>query len=249
MKRLIPVIVLAMVMASGSAWAADATANLDLMSAYVWRGITVNDSPVLQPSIDVSKNGFGLNVWANYDLDEYYDDTPDDNEFSEVDLTLYYGFDIQKLGVTVGVIEYLFPAGAEGTREVYTSLSYPLIGGLSAGFDFYYDWDEVDGYYTDLGLTYGMDLIDKLNMSVGGKIGYASENFAEFYSAGTDSGLYNLDLSLALTYAVTDALSIGGKIVYTDSLDDDVLADADPGNGIYGQDVNVYGGISVTYAF
>ncbi len=203
MKRLIPVIVLAMVLASGSAWAADATANLDVMSAYVWRGITINDSPVLQPMLDVSKNGFGANVWANYDLDSYYNDSPDDYEFSEVDLTLYYGFSVQKLEITVGIIDYLFPAGGNDTVEVYTNMSYPLIGGLSAAFDFYYDVDQVNSYYTDLGLT----------------------------------------------YALSEALNVGAKLAYTDSLDSNVLADADLANGIYGHDVEFYGGLTVSYAF
>ncbi|MBI5063723.1 MAG: MltA-interacting MipA family protein [Desulfatitalea sp.] len=249
MKRLIPFIVLAMVLAGSPAWAADATATLDAMSAYVWRGITVNDSPVLQPSLDVSKNGFGFNVWGNYDLDEYYDDTPDDNEFSEVDLTLYYGFSVQKLEVTVGVIDYLFPAGGKSTSEVYTNLAYPLIGGLSAGFDFYYDFDEVDSYYTDLGLTYSMELMDKLSLDAGAKIGYAGENFAEYYSGGTQAGFYDYTLSAGLTYALSEGLKVGAKLAYTDSLDSDVLADADIANGVYGHDVEFYGGLTVSYAF
>lgn len=249
MKRLIPFIVLAMVFAGGSAWAADATATLDAMSAYVWRGITFNDSPVLQPSLDVSKNGFGFNVWGNYDLDEYYDDYPNDNEFSEIDLTLYYGFEINKLEITVGFIEYLFPEGANGTRELYASLSYPLFDKLSAGFNFFYDIDEVESYYSDVNLTYEMDLMDKLSLALGAKLGFAGEDFAEYYSGGTDSGFYDYGFSAGLTYAVTEALSIGAKAAYTESMDSDVLADADLANGIYGHDVEFYGGLTVSYAF
>jgi hypothetical protein len=250
MKRIIPVIALAIVLASSSAWAADATAALDVYSAYVWRGITFNDSPVAQPSIDVSKNGFGVNVWGNFDLDEYYGDYPDDMEFSEVDLTLYYGFNIQKLDVTVGWIEYLFPAGGLGTREIYASLGYPLIGGLSAGFDFYWDIDEVESYYTDLKLAYSMDLMEKLSMEAAAKIGFAGEDFAEYYSAAaTDGGFYDYGFSVGVTYAMSEALSFGAKIGYVGSLDDDVLPDADIANGVFGLDTEVYGGLNVSYAF
>jgi hypothetical protein len=235
-----------MVLAGSPAWAADATANLDAMSAYVWRGITFNDSPVLQPSLDVSKNGFGFNVWGNFDLDEYYDGYPNDNEFSEVDLTVYYGFKISEMDVTFGYIEYLFPEGPNGTREIYGSLGLPLFAGFSAGFNLYYDIDEVESYYTDLSLTYALELMEKLTLEAGAKIGYAGEDFAEAYSGGEEDGLHDWGLSASLSFAATETLSVGAKIAYTDSLDSDVLPDGDP---VGGHDVDLYGGFNVSYAF
>jgi len=245
MKRLIPVIALAMVLASSTIWAADATLSMDVNSAYVWRGITFNDGVVAQPSIDVTNGSFGVNVWGNFDLDDY-DDTLDENEFSEVDLTVYYGFSVQSLEITLGLIEYLFPVASGSTHEAYVSLSHPIIGGLSVGADFYYDFDDVDGYYADLALTYAMDLAENLSLEVGARAGYADEDFAEYYG-GTDSGFYDYTLSLGVSYALTDALSLGANINYTDSLDDDAL----PDDGEYGSgvDVNTYGGISIAYTF
>jgi hypothetical protein len=249
MKRIFPVIALAIVLASSSAWAADATAALDLNSAYVWRGITFNDGLVAQPSLDVSKNGFGLNVWGNFDIDDY-DDTLDDNDFSEIDLTAYYSFSIENLDVSLGVINYLFPGGGDSTLELYASVGMAIVGGLSAGISFYYDVDEVESFYTDLGLTYAMDLADDLSLEAGAKIGFAGEDFATAYSAAaTDGGFYDYGLSLGLTYAVSEMLSVGAKITYSDSLDDDVLPDADIANGIYGHDTGFYGGIGVAYVF
>ena len=241
MKRLIPVIALAMVLASSTIWAADATLSMDVNSAYVWRGMTLNDEIVAQPSIDVTNGSFGVNVWANYDIGDY-DGAVDDNEFSEVDLTVYYGFSLQKLEITLGLVEYLFPAGGDSTHEAYVSLSHPIIGGLSVGADFYYDFDEVDGYYADLGLTYAMDLVEKLSLEVGARAAYADKDFAEFYGGGTDSGFHDYTLSLGLSYGLTDALSLGASINYTDNLDDDTLPDG-------AVDVNTYGGISIAYTF
>ncbi|HMA84159.1 MAG TPA: hypothetical protein VKN73_00520, partial [Desulfosalsimonadaceae bacterium] len=44
----------------------------DVVSAYVWRGITFNDGLVVQPYVDVAAgNGFAINVWGNYDIDDY----------------------------------------------------------------------------------------------------------------------------------------------------------------------------------
>ena len=113
--------------------AADATAGADVVSAYVWRGITFNDGLVVQPYVDVAAgNGFAINVWGNYDIDDY-DNTLDENEFSEVDLTLSYALPIEPVDITIGHIEYLFPTGGSGTSEVFLSAYINPAGGLSAG--------------------------------------------------------------------------------------------------------------------
>jgi hypothetical protein len=241
MKGLILGLAMAMVVwAGGSALAADATAKLDVNSAYVWRGITFNDGLVAQPSIDVSKNGFGVNVWGNFDIDDY-DNTLDDNEFSEVDITLYYGFTFKTVDIGLGLIEYLFPAGADGTREAYVSLEVPVFGGLSAGTTAYYDNDQIHGWYGNAGLTYGQDLIDKLGLEASAKAGYADKDYAVAYG-GEDSGFYDYTLSLSLSYSATEALTLGAAINYADTLDEEALPDELV-------DTNLYGGINVAYAF
>ncbi|MDA8139612.1 MAG: MltA-interacting MipA family protein [Desulfobacteraceae bacterium] len=244
MKRMIPVIALAIVLASSSAWAADATAALDLNSAYVWRGMTANDGLVAQPSMNVAKNGFAFNTWANFDLSDY-NDRLDKNNFSEVDLTLSYSHTFNKLAATAGVIEYLFPATAKtavnGTRELFASLSHPIIGGLSAGVDFYYDVDENHGYYGDVGLTYSMDLVENLSLAASGKAGLASKEWAVYYG-GEDGGWHDYILRLALTYALSKELSVGANINYADTLDKKVLPTEIA-------KTNLFGGVNVTYNF
>ncbi len=241
MKRIIPLIALAIVFSCGSAWAADATAAMDINSAYVWRGITVNDEAVLQPSMDVTSGGFGFNVWGNFDLTDN-DDTIEEYEFSEVDLTLSYSKSVGPVGIGVGIIEYMFPLAGDGTRELYLSLDYEIISGLSASLATYWDTDEVNGSYTSLGLSYAMNPTEALEVSIGGSVAYADEKHAEFYSGGTDGGFHDYALTLGASYAVTDALSIGAGITYTDTMDEDVLAEEVA-------DTNTYGGISISYAF
>lgn len=249
MKRMILVMVTAIVLASSSAWAAEATATLDFNSAYVWRGITFNDGPVAQPSLDVSAGGFGINVWGNFDLDDY-SDTLEKNEFSEVDLTLSYTFNVQSLEIGFGIIEYLFPAGGDGTRELFASIGMPIIGGLSAGWSFYYDVDEVESYYTEVSLAYAMALAEGLDLEVGGKAGYAGKDFAQAYSgAATDGGFYDYGLYMGLSYAFSDALSLGASVHYTNTLDKDVLPSADIDNGIYGHDTEWIAGLTISYSF
>ena len=237
-------------LAATPAFAASATAAVDINSAYVWRGQTFNDGLVLQPSIDVAAdNGFGVNVWGNYDIDDY-DDTLDDNEFSEIDLTVSYGFTVGKLDIGVGAIEYTFPAteksAVTATTELYLSVGMPIAGGLSAAVDAYYDIDAYDEFtYATLGLSYAYDITEKLNMEAGGSIAYAGEDFAQA-AGGDDGGLYNYTLSLSLGYTLTDAWSVAANFTYVDALDDDNLKDVDKGGLL---DTNMIYGVNVSYAF
>ncbi|RJP89068.1 MAG: MltA-interacting MipA family protein [Desulfobacteraceae bacterium] len=234
-----------MLMVSGMAFAADVTTAIDVNSAYVWRGITFNDGVVIQPSVNVAAgNGFNLNVWGNLDVDDY-DDALDSGEFSEVDLTMSYTHQAGPVALTAGYIEYLFPTteagGVEGTREVYLDISGAPAEGFSLGLTSYYDFDEVDDFYLNPYLGYGMELMPKLSMSLRAGAGWAGEDFAGAYG-GEDSGFFDYTLSAGLTYAVTDNVSVSGRIAYTDSIDDDVLPEPP-------QDVNFYGGVGVSVAF
>lgn len=222
-----------------NAMAADASFGADVNSAYVWRGITFNDGAVVQPSLDITKGGFGLNVWGNIDIDDY-NDTLDDREFSEVDLTLSYGVDIKSVSLSFGYIEYLFPTtdagGAPGTREVYGGVSFTPVEGLSTGVTVYYDFDEVEDYYISASIGYSRELVEKLSMDIGLSAGYAGKDM----SVGADSGLNDYNISMGLGYAVSEAMSVSGFLAYTDTFDEDVLPE---------QDVDFYGGVGASYSF
>ncbi|MCF8070468.1 MAG: MltA-interacting MipA family protein [Desulfobacterales bacterium] len=244
MKKVVP---MAALTALVSAWcspqaiAADVTAAADINSAYVWRGLTFNDGIVVQPSIDIAANGFGLNVWGNLDIDDY-DDTLDSGEFSEVDITASYAFNLGPVAASVGYIEYMFPAGGASTSEIFVTTGMDIGAGFSAGLELYYDIDQVDDVYATASIGYALDLNEKLGLELGGLISYAGEDFAAAYAGGVDGGFFNYVLSASLSYAITDALSAGASLNYTDSMDSDVFPDT-------AVDTNVYGGISIAYTF
>jgi hypothetical protein len=226
-----------------AALSADARVVLDFNSAYIWRGITFNDGMVIQPSVDVSKKGFGINVWGNIDISNY-DDMLDTGQFSEVDLTLSYGFDIESVEITLGYIEYMFPTtdmgGALGTREFFVSIGVEIIEGFSTGLDIYYDFDEVEDYYANLSLAYSIPLSKAVNLDFGVSAGYAGDE----YTADGDSGFFDYLISVGASYAVTQSLSLSASINYADAFDKDKLPD-----GAFAQDVNTFGGISISYSY
>lgn len=244
MKKVIPMAALTAILSALSvpqAMAADVTAAADINSAYVWRGLTFNDGIVIQPSIDVAAGGFGFNVWGNLDADDY-NDTLDSGEFSEVDLTVSYSFDMGPVGASVGFIEYLFPAGGASTSEIFANTSMDIVAGLSAGLELYYDIDQVDDFYATASIGYALDLNEQLGLELGALISYAGKDFTAAYAGGTDSGFFNYVLSASLGYAISDTLSTGINLNYTDSMASDALPDS-------AMDTDVYGGISIAYTF
>jgi hypothetical protein len=239
MKRLylmvfaLPVLLAA---AASPATGADATAGADVASAYVWRGITFNDGLVAQPYVDVAAgNGFSINVWGNYDIDDS-DDTLEENEFSEIDVTLSYALPVETADITIGHIEYLFPNGGTGTSEVFLSAYLTFWGNASMGIDAYYDYDEVEDYYASATLAYDVALGGGLGIGVSGSAGFAGEDFA----IGPDGGLHEYTLTASASYRVTDSIGLNGFLAYTDTFDEDVLPE---------QDVDLYGGVGLSVRF
>lgn len=231
-----------------AAQAAEVTAGSDLASAYVWRGVTFNDEVVWQPYVDVAHpSGIGFNVWGNMDLGDF-GGTLEEGHFSEIDLTVSYALPLETdmFEASVGLISYLFPQlGADtSTHEVYASLGIMPVDAVSLTGDLYYDFDEVGDFYLALGA--GLDLLALLEESPEGfglgvslGIGFAGDEFATAYS-GTDSGAFDWNFGVSGSYAITEAVEASAFLTYTDSADTDVLPD---------QQVDLFGGVGVSYAF
>ncbi len=41
------------------------SASVDVFSKYVWRGQTLSDASVIQPSVGITYGGYGANLWDN----------------------------------------------------------------------------------------------------------------------------------------------------------------------------------------
>jgi len=216
-------------------------ASVDMNSAYVWRGITFNDGTVIQPSVDLGlPYGFGVNVWGNFDVDDY-DGAMKNAEFSEIDITVSVSRSIGEVECGAGFIEYLFPhqggtnGASAGTREIYGSVGFDVPGDVSLALTLYYDIDEIEDFYANLALSRDINMNDALSMEFSLSVGCAGKNAA----AGTESGMHEYSFSVVAQYSASDHFGLGANISFVDGFDSDVLPD---------QDVDVYGGISVSIA-
>lgn len=187
-------------------------------SDYVWRGLVVNDESVLQSSITVTKPvsqvGFlSLDVWGNFDLT---DSIKTKGKFSEIDLTASYNHSLGLFELETGLIHYTFPNTAtKSTSEVYFRGSYNL-GTIPLAFSFscYYDFEEIDGFYSALAIASEIDLSNSFILALKLSAGYGGSNFNQGYFDFSGSSLVDCAASVVLRYTLSDSVSITAGVHY-----------------------------------
>lgn len=257
MKKLSKVVATGLVagmlmMSPAAVQAAEVTVGADVVSSYVWRGITLNKDVVVQPSVAVAhESGLALEVWANFDIGDD-DGTYAKRQFSEVDFDLSYTLDLDVASITVGYIEYTFPGygdvvivddevvgmQASADREIYASIGAELLPGLGLDLTVYQNLATSDGTYAVLGAEYGLEVIEGLTLALNGSVGYGAKGA----TAGGKSGWHDYLVGLTAEMEVVEDVSVAAFINYVGSLDSDVL----PSEAVR---EDVFGGVGVYYTF
>jgi len=212
---------------------AEVSLTLDVASAYVFRGVTLNAEPVVQPGLEVSglPIPLTLGVWGNLDIG-------DDGgalaagEISEIDLYGSYALPVEGLDVSLGYTEYTYPGGADdpmvstnedssvsadavsvpADREVTLGLGLDVPAAPSLAVSYGLGGGIAGDLYVELGLGHGIEISDDLGLDLSGGVAYlASGDVAGFshYTAGASVGY--------------KALSAG--VTYIGRIDDSVLDD------------------------
>ncbi len=209
-----------MVLMYGGALAADGgdgssgagSLTWDVASACVFRGATLNDRPVAQPSLAVEAlPRLTLGVWGNLDMDRK--DGPD-RQFSEVDLSTSYGFEWKGLDFSALYTEYLYPNSAmPADREVGFSVAYALPIRPSLTVAYGVGGAVRKSLYVEGGLNVGREIAEGLTIGVGGRLAYAAPD-------GGEDGLSHYVLTAGAGYAFVTA-----SISYIGRVNSDVLSD------------------------
>jgi hypothetical protein len=232
MKMKKAVMMMAAVLAAGVASAADVSVSADVASAYVFRGVTLNNGLVMQPGAEVS--GFpipeqygsvAVGVWGNYDIDGI----GNNKRLSEVDYYVSYALPVTVVDLGVTYTYYDYPNGADADEEIAVSLGKGLgETGLYASLTANYGIGGLvdESWYIQAALDYEKSLSDALTLSAGVNAAYAIENAAE-------EGFNDAGASVGLSYALTENWSLNGSLNYVAQLDDDVLTDAEYAKSFY----------------
>ena len=219
-------------------------ASAALASRYVWRGQTLSEGLVVQPTVGITLGGFAANLWSNVDLDNSEEDD-DGIVMNETDLTLSYTMPIGPVNATAGFIHYDFDGG--DTQELYLTCALATL--LNPTLSLYYDIDEGEGGFAVLGASHAFP-VGPVSLTAGGSLGFNLGDEAMGVDADGDAftGLYYGELSLATSIPLFKNVSLDPRIAYSTALGDDgefaiesISAD--------GKKDLFYGSIAITAAF
>jgi hypothetical protein len=132
-SRLAMVLALPALFSATATFAFDGRVDLSVQSAYIWRGMVLNDEPVFQPSITVWSSGFSASVWGNMNLTA---GNGYKGQASEMDYWLAYTFAGKDIDWTFTYYAYTFPHTTSlSTQEVWANVTFktlPFSPSLSA---------------------------------------------------------------------------------------------------------------------
>ncbi len=220
------------------------TTSVDVVSDYVFRGVSLADTSV-QPGVEASYGNFYAGTWFSNGIG----DTADEG-ITELDLYAGYGRDLTDLiAMDVGVTYYHYPesgdlfdtkGGFAGSYEVFGGLAFDTM--LSPSVYAYYDFN-FDAFTLEGGVSHSFPLSEKVSLDVGATAGLVDAEDGVDWEYG--------QLSASLGYAFTDNASTYIAANYALSSEDTLDFKVDPTLGEpYLSDDNLFffgAGISTSF--
>jgi Bacterial protein of unknown function (Gcw_chp) len=251
---------------------AEIGAQLDLFSAYVWRGLSLTNKPVLQPDVWVSFPAGNASItvggWSSIDVGRY-DNVEDDisesgaiSSFNYAEFNPYaeVAFPVGKTTLTFGATGYIYPNDGDSpdiandfglltsdanTLELYGKAGFDVL--LSPEFSIYYDVDKIKGAYIEATGSHDLPLSEKVALSLGALVGFSAgqgiSDDPDESSNFDDDGLTHLDLSAGLPLTA-GVLEITPVLHLIVGVDDRVKVTS-PTNT---SDVKLWGGVSIGWS-
>jgi uncharacterized protein (TIGR02001 family) len=209
------------------------------LSGGLWYG-SVNDS---SSSFVVAPAGPGLPA------------TVVDNSFNELDLYAAVSKEIGPVTLELGYIYYTYlDSDIADTQEVYLGASYEIGWGVTAGATYYYDFDQLDGWYLqpELSKTFEFNDCLALNLSTGVGIadGHGGQVSDKLGSNGTADGFQGWFVKAELPWEFREGFTLAPYVKYVDA-DDKLVSDTPVvgGTGTLGGREHLVAGVKVSVGF
>jgi hypothetical protein len=163
------------------------SASVGVFNRYVFRGYELSsNSIVIQPAISISYKGFSAGFWGNIDSNQtptqsFVPDKEGRKSFNEVDFTISYTYNIEKLALTGGYIYYSTKFAPE-TEELFLSVSYDIL--TKPTLTIYRDITSFPGTYINLALSHSEKIYKDITLDLGASAGYFSGDDEYFKTKG-----------------------------------------------------------------
>lgn len=236
MKKVLTAAVATSLMA-GSAMAG-AGLGIDFANAHIFRGATVADDFVIQPTAELSGFGmpeeygeFVLGAWGS--VAPFGDENKGQDTLYETDWYLTYMLPTfaEDLDLYVGLTDYTYSSGGFNERELNLGAGYALGDFyLAASFNYmlYNQTDTVNPtkgqIYIPLSADWTTEISEGFNGSAGALISFLTAGDGN-KAAGQDSGFNHYEIYGALDYALGEMWSVDGSLSYIGQGSDKVLSD------------------------
>jgi len=174
------------------------------VSSYIWRGVEVRRSPVMQYDATIARGSLSFGTWANVPTFSDPTGSPD-----EVDLTMSYSSSKGNFETNSSFVSYVFPedSGAN-TTELCFDVAYAF-GPSKVFISNALDVALYSGaYYGEAGFSSDFSWSDQIALDMRVGVAWASSRFNEVYFGVAKSGLNGFFGEVGLTFSNNDGTYI-----------------------------------------
>jgi len=231
--------------------------SIELLSAYVWRGMVRTDEPVWQPNASLALNlgdygSFFTAFFANFNTTtRAHHNTC--GGIDEIDYAIGYEVDVSFLTLGIAHTWYTFPSitdssYAGSTREI--NLSAEIRNDYVVPFvEVNVDYARADGVYALAGLRKEVQVMDQLMIGTEVTLGGGTNPYTDYsFGAHSKSGLVDGNIAIYSQFDITDNVYIGARLAYMTLLDN-AIQGAYPVYGNDPKDQMIWGGLTFGVSF
>ena len=215
----------------------------DFYSRYLWNGVLYSQGPVWQPSLTFEFYDVGITIWGNYVLG----DEPNQGEFNEMDITLYYQRDVGKWSFSGSLIACVYvnddpasinrgPNALQGYFQISRALGpIRIFSDLNVGF-----LEPAGTLFWDFGVSYQRKLPLNFGLETSLLFGVGDARFNKAYIADVGLQANLLVYSLAFPWQPARGLNFIPSMTFSNLLPSSLRrASPDP--------TVLWGGLTVRY--
>ncbi len=215
--------------------------QLDIKSAYVSHNRIFSDAPVAQydiwGQINLPENfgWIGIDVWANQELNKKHSAVDTGNGgmrlggIGEFDYEIVYGNSIGPVNFTASHLWYTYPRTGWGGSQNFWTLGVEYDNEIVVPSAKFY-WEYCHGnnpgsaFMFDFALSHTFQLTEELSLKLTSKTTLYTSDYADYISGGelNRAAFGGWDNGVALSYALTDNITLGGYLNFLYKLDHSV---------------------------